>query len=148
MRTRVAFLFGTSLYAQAIRLRTGSPTHVELVLDDGSAITADCWAGVVRRPFVPGPKWRVLDLPHTMCPDRTHVAALDTFHVEQGAKYDWLGIFLSQAVKLNRQHPSRWFCSELVAHILKEGGGYLRHKPHQYSPAGLFRQLWPELQGS
>lgn len=143
---RVAFLFGTSPYAKAIRLRTGwkLPSHVELLLGDGSAITADCWAGVVRRPFVGGPNWRVRDLPMVWCPDRVHVAAVDTFDQEQGCKYDWLGIFFSQAVKWNRQHPNRWFCSEIVAHILRESGVPKMKAPHQYSPARLWTDFFAD----
>lgn len=51
-----------------------------------------------------------------------------------GCKYDWAGIwgFLHRK---KRENPKKWFCSELVAHCLKENGiELLRLPPWKQSP--------------
>jgi hypothetical protein len=139
---QLAFLRGSSPLAWAIRLRTGSRlTHVELVLPDRTSVTADFKDGVVRRPFVGGPQWAVVDVPGTV--DRITLARVvdRVIDDELGAGYDWLGILLSQAVRANRQHPSKWFCSELVAYLLILSGSPLHRAAHQYSPASLWAAL-------
>lgn len=52
-----------------------------------------------------------------------------------GARYDYHGVFLVQLLGLRYHHPSRWFCSELLAYVL----GYQR--PHRLSPGALARDL-------
>ncbi len=52
-----------------------------------------------------------------------------------GAKYDWLGIFLSQFLPFKIHSKKRYFCSEWIAEAL----GY--KKPHTYSPQKLYKSL-------
>ena len=48
-----------------------------------------------------------------------------------GCKYDWTGIFLSQFLPLGIQNPSRLFCSEFVAMVMK------LDVPSSYSPEDI-----------
>lgn len=45
-----------------------------------------------------------------------------------GRKYDWRGIYGFLRRK-KRENPNKWFCSELVAHCLKENGIELLRLP-------------------
>jgi len=57
-----------------------------------------------------------------------------------GKKYDWKGIFLSQAVDFNIDNKNKWFCSEFVAEMLKIGGYNTNNKPsNQYSPEDIYQ---------
>lgn len=41
---------------------------------------------------------------------------------ENGCKYDWLGIILTQIVSMNRESKNKWFCSEFLIAGLKHIG--------------------------
>jgi len=49
-------------------------------------------------------------------------------------KYDWVGIFFSQFLKLNIENNQKWWCSEVVAYLLG-----LKNK--NVSPSELFLEL-------
>jgi hypothetical protein len=50
---------------------------------------------------------------------------------EVGLGYDWIGLFLSQLLNLRRGSSRRWFCSEMVAHVLE------MPTPYALSPGDL-----------
>ncbi|NOQ32451.1 MAG: hypothetical protein GQ570_15185 [Helicobacteraceae bacterium] len=52
-------------------------------------------------------------------------------------KYDWLGIFFSQFIKVGVHHKDRWFCSEWVTASLKRAKILEVEYPHNYSPQDL-----------
>jgi hypothetical protein len=77
------------------------------------AFKGDRWTFVQPMPWAPADAW--------------HRAA-----AEIGAGYDYRGILMTFAVPLRRQHPDRWFCSELCAHALG------LPDPHTYAPGDLY----------
>ena len=61
---------------------------------------------------------------------------------QKGKLYDWKAIFLTQFVNLNREDKERWFCSEIVAEILKildnsDKDKILKFKSAYYNPSNL-----------
>jgi len=44
---------------------------------------------------------------------------MDWIHSIRGAKYDYLGILLSQVIRARIDDPNRWFCSELTTKVLQ-----------------------------
>jgi hypothetical protein len=66
---------------------------------------------------------------------------------QENTGYDWKGIYLSQILFLNWEHPSKWFCSEIVAKVLellyeKELIGIA---PNKLSPGDIYRLLENKL---
>ncbi|WP_421701126.1 hypothetical protein [Aliiroseovarius sp.] len=136
---RLAFYKGKGTWVdQMIRWGTRSPySHVELVqmgMDmpngvhrawaissswrDGGVrakvidFEPDRWDWIELRPWYPAHLW-------------------DNAHRHFGAKYDLVGIALSQIVALRRHDPDRWFCSEFIGMLL----GYDRS--HALAPGDL-----------
>lgn len=72
---------------------------------------------------------------------------LDDLLRDLGRKYDWLGVVGHLWVLLGRvfgqrwsnplQSPDRWFCSEVVAHLLSRAGEPIKHEPSAISPDQL-----------
>lgn len=57
-----------------------------------------------------------------------------------GTKYDWAGIVLSQFFHTNADDKNKWFCSELVAEILKLYGELPEEsKTNSYSPEDIYQ---------
>jgi len=145
MTLALAFYRGRGrLDDRVIRAVTRSPfSHVELTVCPGRgpadvaqpALSASGRDGGVRRKtiaFAPD-RWELLPLlpwvpadPWAPSNPWTRAAA------EIGAAYDYRGILLTFAVPLRRQHPDRWFCSELCAHALG------LPDPHTYAPGDLY----------
>ncbi len=59
------------------------------------------------------------------------------------AEYDWVGIYLSQFIRLGSNREDQWFCSELVVKLLQIClvEEVLGVQPHLVSPARLFHGL-------
>ena len=50
--------------------------------------------------------------------DKIHEALYFAF-CQIGTKYDWLGIFFTQFIKMNAQNEDKWFCSEICTSLLQ-----------------------------
>ncbi len=81
-----------------------------------------------------------LDIPIS---DSHHKKILDFIDNQIGTEYDWLGIYLSQFVKIGANREDKWFCSELVTKILQLCMVYetLELQPHLVSPEDLFQNM-------
>jgi hypothetical protein len=92
--------------------------HVEIIIDN-YWIQADNDIGVVRhklRPF--SKKYDYIEV--AFSGSETQEEEVKCFVDSQiGAKYDWLGIYFSQIIKLGINKKDRWFCSELVSRVLQ-----------------------------
>lgn len=61
-------------------------------------------------------------------------------NAQEGTGYDWIGIYLTQIIKLDWEAKDKWFCSEIVAKVLqmlyvKE---FMDLKPNRISPSQIF----------
>lgn len=117
---KIAFYKGRgNLFDKLIRIWTFSKySHVELVVDDIWYTSSPRDNGVVARgiKFNPG-NWDLFEINL-----KQNTAAIDFINEQMGKRYDWLGILLSQIIKLNIHAPNRWFCSEIVHRALLRGG--------------------------
>ena len=118
--------------ARIIRWWTrGNYSHVALCLfREGSYVNfyeATAAGGVERHWLNINPReWDFVDI-DWLDPDDI----LDRLDAERGTGYDWLGLLCSQVLPRSREHPEKWFCSELAAFALG-----LSHA-QRYSPAHL-----------
>jgi hypothetical protein len=131
------------IYGAAIRLWTWSPyIHAELEFSDGSRFTSSAGVGtsfLPPLPFTEASKWEKVPIVVTEAEE----TAMRLFCVEeQGCRYDWAGIALTQILGLGRQSKSKWFCSEVCVAALQHGlTSFPKKKPHWTSPKRLHRLL-------
>lgn len=59
--------------------------------------------------------------------------------------YDWLGIYLTQVIKLDWESKSKWFCSEFVVKMLQllYVEEFLDLKPNRISPQMIYNIIKP-----
>ena len=130
MKITISFFKGDKkkLLHRLIRWYTGSKySHAELILPDG-----ETWVGispflssrVSKRKKAPeecNGNWDYLDFDlSTRGPVRAYqIKQLDKF-IEKttGAKYDWVGVILSNLTSFLVKKRDRWYCSEWIAHAL------------------------------
>lgn len=118
----------------------GPYVHSEILLDDGRAFSSTLQTGVrylapeaIREELrVHAQYWDVIDLPWPTTPEI--YAFCDR---ECGAGYDVVGAVCS-GCGLARQHPTKWFCSEISAAIITSASG--QQPPGLLCPTAL--HLW------
>ena len=129
MKIRVAFYKGAGDWKnKIIRWWTKSPySHAELILPDGVtwvSISPFLTATVSSRSISEVENlndWDFLtfDLSWREPVKDYQVRQLYSFIEEtRGAKYDWVGMILSQIFPYLIKHRDRWYCSEWIAHAL------------------------------
>ncbi len=101
---------------KAIKMWTKSKySHVELILPNGTMIGSLPNVGIRATSDYNLSEYDLYPIEVT----QAQVAIiLNIFLEENGCKYDWEGIFLSQIVSFHRQSSNKWFCSEFMAYIL------------------------------
>jgi hypothetical protein len=122
---------------------TGSDwCHCEVVVIERGGM-AHRWAatvrdGVHRVAGVDGhaipPGWSAIDLPST---DAQDLAVLSFLHEESGCGYDRHGVLRAGGV-WSREHPDKWFCSELVAAALRRAAYCQGLTPSATTPGVLY----------
>lgn len=133
MTLSLAFYCGQGDWIDAVvRKITRSPfSHVELVqsTQEGDLAIGASWRDRgVRAKFIRfhPENWTMVQVP--WAPDNAFIRARRLI----GARYDLVGVMLSQFLSLRREDRSRWFCSELCAYALGLSA------PETYSPGSLF----------
>lgn len=58
-------------------------------------------------------KWDLIELHHV-----TDTAVLDFLRTHKGHGYDYVGCVRSVLPFVSREHTTKWFCSELCAHVI------------------------------
>jgi len=132
--------FSTRLKQKIIQKWTRSPYyHVEIIID-GEWIEADNSKGLVRHKLRPlSDAYHYVEVPVNKCAHTQNL--VDSFIDSQmGSKYDWVGIFLSQVIKLGVDKKDKWFCSEFVSKILQiyNVEPFIYVKPENMSPKDVF----------
>ena len=139
---RVAFYKGKgNLFDKLIRWWTKSPySHCEVVINNiwysSSPVDLSVRAKQISCDYS---KWDFILLTDDAVKE---ARMIEYFYNEQGKKYDWLGIVLSQVIPLDIQNPNRWFCSEISSAMLMHGGCIdMKNKASWYSPQRLYKKL-------
>lgn len=92
--------------------------HVELIIGN-IWLEADNTKGIVKHNLRPlSDKYDYVQISLPECEHTERIA--NNFILSQiGAGYDWVGIFLSQFIKLGIDKRDKWFCSEFIVKILQ-----------------------------
>ncbi len=95
-------------------------SHVALLTSEDTAIEAVAFDGVREigrsEAIAIASRWEVVRLP---CADPA--AAVAAARSQIGRPYDWLGV-AGIGLRRDWRDDSRWFCSELVAWAIEQGG--------------------------
>ena len=127
---------GTKFMGFLIRLRTGEKhEHCELDFGKLGSFSSSGYDKGVRWKQIDyrkhSSRWDTVKLDFT--PFEIYEMSLHcTGHV--GEKYDFRAILFWHFLPFRRQNKNRWYCSEMLAHII----GY---KPEQINPGKLFKAL-------
>ena len=106
------------LYGKVIRWWTKSEyQHVELIFSDGMSYSSRKDGVFFQRiDYTKHPeRWDILPMPHTAEKER-QIRNHAKLHC--GEKYDWLAIYIGQGAGTKIHDAGKWFCSEIVAHVL------------------------------
>jgi uncharacterized protein YycO len=134
---------GTGIFSKLICLWTWSKYyHVEAIFSDGTTFGA-LPKGDMRTNYEKNKKydpyyWDLIEVPHTKEEEDVLRKWCDS---EVGCKYDWNGILFSQVLGLRREHPNKWFCSELCTAMEKKLGNFLNVTPCTVSPKKFYYLL-------
>lgn len=133
----------TRVFAWLIKLWTLSKySHCEIVFSNGVAFSSHVANGGTRFISFLSPSPRVWDFIEISTSPQEEAELRVWCQDELNCKYDWLGIFFSQVLPLRREHPNRWFCSEVCAAAVQRLLRLPQNPPAcTYSPGGLYRKL-------
>jgi uncharacterized protein YycO len=117
---------GKSLISKAIRWQTFGPySHAAWWCDDKSVV--ESWhKGGVSHNMTPGAvhahgtEIDVFSIKGMTPNDRWAIEEMLKFEV--GSKYDFAPVLRGFPLRLNRDNPDKWFCSELVFSKVREAG--------------------------
>jgi hypothetical protein len=157
---KIRFVQGNDLISKAILIgeRDGDqPTHVEVVLPDGSLLGAHAVGGVQIRPAGYDKDTTThelivlisfkMDMTAAQEPAYDSAAIYekkfyDFLHAQIGKPYDFTGV-AGLAVGRNWREDDSWFCSELVARALEEAGFFehLTSSANHVSPRDVLLML-------
>lgn len=127
---KLNFYRGTGFTAWLVRTASRKPwAHVEIVIH-GVAFVLHAGTKCVQRYEVTRPKPEAtVSIPHV---DGAWERAVEAV----GSPYDYLGAIRS-GTPFGREHPKKWFCSELAAHALNLKDAHTR------SPGDLAEAFLP-----
>ena len=130
MKAKLAFYKGPGdITDKAIRWYTDSEySHVELVIENMWYSTSPRDLAVRAKKIAPRDgHWDYVEV------DVDELSVASLYAATKGAKYDFLGIVLSQFMPLDIHSRKRWFCSEFCAEALK------LKDSNKYSPEDLYK---------
>lgn len=143
MKVIVAFeKNNSSLYSKVIRFWTKSEySHCELIIDNDWISSGNpAGSGVMVKPLEKlRDNYDYIEVEvHSIYKNKI----FNFIRSQENTKYDWLGAFLGGGLDLNIGEKSKWFCSELVVHILRISGTKLFDRPaNTYSPQDVYEVI-------
>ena len=134
----------TKIACRCIQLWTRSKYfHTELHLD-GYRITSHTSKGVtvIKRRYNIEYLEQYADIKEIQIPKENVEFIISFANTQKGKSYDWKGIWLSQFLPLGKHNTNKWFCTEIVAEILKFSGlNNITEDSNRYNP-GSFQELF------
>lgn len=129
------------LFDHAVRIWEGGRySHCEIVLPSGRWISASPRDGGVR--YVDNEmdlsKW---DFVAIKVDDKPLAKATQWAATQEGKKYDWTGIFLSQILPFCIENPRKFFCSEFCIHFFQRMNMLSEVIPQLHGPNGFYDEL-------
>lgn len=148
----LAFKYKTNsspLYAKVISWWTKSPYyHIETILFNKYWVSASWNEDVYIRKLEPlRDSWDYVDLKPVKVSKQQLKGIVEYINKQNHTKYDKLGIFLSQVIKLNINDDKNWICSELAVKIMELLGvkKFFCQTACKFSPADIFRMLEQDI---
>ena len=140
---KVAFeINDPALFAGLVRWWTKSPySHCELVFSDGAMFSshlADHGTRYLGPRILSPNRWDILSIPMSADSEAMIRKWCDG---ELYCRYDWKGIFFSQLLRFQREHPEKWFCSEICTAALQHIGMLQGSPACTFSPGKLHKRL-------
>lgn len=139
---------GSPWYGKIIGWWTNSPYyHVELIMFNKYWISANPEDNVYIRPLDPlKDSWDYVELKPLKVSREQLEKVVKYINLQNGKKYDFLGIVFSQVFKWSIGSDKKWFCSELATKILNMLGCelYFTQAPQNYSPGDMFNKVKEE----
>lgn len=119
--------------------------HVEIAIDD-TWIASEEGKGVHIKPYDENYKaegWEYYKLPDIFLEDARYEELKKWIKSIDGAKYDWINIFLYHAIRLGIDHNSKWTCSELVGKLLQALNipGTIAIRPERLNPGDVYKLI-------
>jgi len=114
-------------------------SHVEIIIDDYWVSSSPDQGGAYIHRLRPlSDNW---DYVTVKVNEENTPWAIQFANAQVGTKYDWLGVFFSQFLHINKQDNSKWFCSELVTVLLQimDNKQTKNLVPNEQSPGNLYR---------
>lgn len=130
-----------SIYDTLIRWWTHSPySHCALVFDDRVVFQAEAGIGThfTQTAILSANVWDALEI--KLDPD-SQQAVMTFCNLEDKCGYDWVGIFFSQIIRMQRSSKNKWFCSEVCVAALQRVGLLPNVVPCTVSPGQLYKRL-------
>lgn len=125
---------------KAIQLWTRSKYfHVEIIIDNVWISSGPTYGGVYLKELKPlnVNSYDYINIDVDVSNEQLE-KLFKFLEAQEGSGYDWSGIIFSQTFDFNTHNGVKWFCSEIVAEILKRLGVKLDKYSNQYSPKDLF----------
>ena len=115
-------------------------SHTEIVFSTGEFFSSSGRDGGTRfkEIEIKPARWDFVDIPVNADQEKQ---VLEFCKSQIGKKYDWRAIFFSQFLKLKREDPGKWFCSEICLRAIQELGFFPGEIPSEFSPQKLFDLL-------
>lgn len=111
--------------------------HCELIFSDGQSLVMDPKGCRFEQRAIDPYKWVILPLPE-ITEDQETTLRNKAQQIMQTCKgYDWLGAILGVFLKTDVESPRRWYCSELIAYLLKDH--ITEFQQGQFSPGDIWR---------
>jgi len=133
--------FIDKLISKSIKIWTDSPYfHCEIIIND-EWVSSNPEVGAVYRNELKTLKDNY-DYVTLEVDGRRNKKVQNFIDNQIGKKYDYFGIFFSQVIDIKMDDKNKWFCSEIVSHILKMYGIKLEEECNQYSPGKLYKRIY------
>lgn len=141
---------GSPWYGKIIGWWTNSPYyHVELIMFNKYWISANPEDEVYIRNLAPlKDSWDYVELKTLKVSREQLEKVVKYINLQNGKKYDFLGILFSQVFKWSIGSDKKWFCSELAVKILNLLGCdlYFTQAPQNYSPGDMYKAVKHEAE--
>ncbi len=140
MKVTLAFEKGTSLIARVIQLVTWSKySHVEIIIEDNWISSGEpAGVGLKVRPLRKlKNRYEYIEVE---VDNRYLQNVYDFIEENKNTSYDYLGSIFGGGFNIDIHYKDKWFCSELVAMILRRFNVSSIDQPAStYSPVDLYR---------
>ena len=131
MKAKLAMYKGNgTIYDKLVKWWTKSEySHCELVVDGIWYTSSPRDGGVRGKVMIATENWDLFDV---VIDEQRFIDVIGEY---EDAKYDWLGIALTQVLPFDIHAKKRLFCSEFVAEVM----GY--HRPHEWTPQDIYEKM-------